>query len=105
ALGHLVGWRMAFAVLGLVAVGVAAVLAVLLPAVRGHPASAGRGPRAGHRDPTRRVVLLTCALIVAVIAAQQIPATYVAVWLEDIPRFGPALVPVGLLVIGVAGTV
>ncbi|MBM7473671.1 MFS transporter [Subtercola frigoramans] len=104
ALGNAVGWRMAFAVLGVLVLILTACIALYLPRVRHHVAQ--KGDRAAARlrtDPTLGPVLLVCALVVIMIAGHNTFYTYVVPWLTDAAHIPPGAVASYLLLFGIAG--
>jgi predicted MFS family arabinose efflux permease len=97
ALGHAVGWRLAFiSVAGIVLVLILLV-ARYLPAVERHaepPLRTGEIRVPARRDPTVPVMVVICVVILVVITGHNLFFTYVAPWLTAV-----AGVPAG----GVAG--
>ncbi len=106
ALGHLVGWRMAFAVVG----GFLVVLSVLvlrfLPAVDHRvPVRTGEIPLPLHRDRTIAAVVIICVVIIILMSAQNLFSTYIAPYLIEVAGFAEDAVPMILFLYGGAGAV
>ncbi|THC48010.1 MULTISPECIES: MFS transporter [unclassified Streptomyces] len=101
-LGELAGWRWGFAALAVLALGVAALLAVLLPRL-----PAGEGVRLGAFAGLLRVRRLRAGLIaVTLLVTGHFAAyTYVRPVLERLPGIGAGLVSGLLLAYGTAGIV
>ncbi|WP_106402291.1 MFS transporter [Actinocorallia populi] len=99
-IGDLAGWRAAFAVMGVLAFGVLAMLLLVmppLPPVRATRLSVLRGMLRG--TGTRFALLLTFLIVLAHFGAY----TYVAPFLEQVTGAGPGSITVFLLVYGAAG--
>lgn len=104
ALGHLVGWRLAFAIVGGAVVVLALLVLVFVPAVQ-HliPLTTGEIPLPLRADRTIVPVLWICAVTAVIMIAQYTTYTYIAPILIDTVGIDPALLSVLLLVYGVAG--
>jgi predicted MFS family arabinose efflux permease len=100
ALGGLVGWRWALAVLALLTLPPAL---LLLTGPAGAPAAPADGGAAWWRDPSVRPVLRAAAGTAALLAGHFAAATFVAVLLTELAGLPPGAVPVVLLVSGLAG--
>ncbi|MFD3688666.1 MFS transporter [Nocardiopsis sp. NPDC058631] len=101
-LGQTAGWRAAFAVMGVLALGVCVALAVFLPRLPPLvPTRLGTLAALLRRTDTRVGLLLTFLLVLAHFGTY----TYVTPFLEEVPRVGADTVTVFLLVYGVAGLV
>ncbi|WP_369217825.1 MFS transporter [Streptomyces flavofungini] len=101
-LGELTGWRWAFAALAALALGVAGLLAALLP-----PLPAGQAVRLGGFAGLLRVRRLRGGLLaVTLLVTGHFAAyTYVRPVLERVPGIGPGLISALLLAYGTAGVV
>ncbi|MFF3782531.1 MFS transporter [Streptomyces sp. NPDC001933] len=101
-IGGLAGWRTAFVVLGVLSVGVLALMLLVVP-----PLPPTRVTRAGllrtvlARPGTRFATLITFLIVLSHFATY----TYVTPFLERVTHAGPALITVFLLVYGAAGIV
>lgn len=106
ALGHALGWRAAFAIIGGLAVIIAIVIFRFLPAVE-HQVRLKTGETALplHKDHTFRGVILVCIVIVIIVTGQNTFYTYIAPWLIQAAHFPPASVPFLLFLFGGAGVI
>ncbi|GAA1590665.1 MFS transporter [Kribbella sancticallisti] len=95
--GELAGWRWAFASLGLFALALAGLLALLLPPLPAAP-PARLAAVLRHRQ-VRRGLLLVALLVTAHFASY----TYIRPVLEELAGAGPTLISTLLLAYGVAG--
>lgn len=106
ALGHAVGWRMAF--IGVAGIIVVLVILVLryLPAVD-HRVSLATGEIAlpARRDRTMPAVIILCMVIIVLLTAQNIFYTYVAPWLITVAKFDESSVAGLLFLYGGAGAI
>lgn len=106
AIGLAFGWRSAFLFLALLSLAVLVLMGVFLPAIRNHLQDARfdavSPPR---RDRTLAPVLLVCSLIVVIVLGQTGFGTYLAVWLPAAAGVEATMVPVVLLLTGVAGAI
>lgn len=101
-LGEHIGWRASFVVMGVLALGVAIALAVLLPALPALEVTRARVLRALLRGTGIRIGLAaTCLIVIAHFGAY----TYVTPFLEQVTRVDRGLIGVYLLTFGVAGIV
>jgi predicted MFS family arabinose efflux permease len=106
AIGHALGWRLAFAFMA----GLILILAVLvvrfLPAVDHHvPLATGEIPLPLRKDRSIPAIVVLCIVILLLITAQNIFYTYITPWLVSVGGFGAGSVPGLLLVYGGAGAV
>jgi DHA1 family inner membrane transport protein len=106
AIGHALGWRLAFVFMA----GLILILCVLvvrfLPAVDHRVRlTTGEIPLPLRRDRSIPAVAILCAVIVLLLIAQNIFYTYIAPWLISVGRFGAGGVPGLLLLYGGAGAV
>ncbi|MFD0901715.1 MFS transporter [Actinomadura sediminis] len=99
-LGSLGGWRISFAVLGVLSVAVLAALALLLPPLPAERATGLDVLRGAVRGAGTRFALATTVLIVL---AHFGAYTYVAPFLEQVTRVSAQSITVFLLAFGVAG--
>lgn len=106
ALGHLVGWRMAFIVVGGLLVALSVLVVKFLPAVD-HlvPVKTGEIPLPLHRDRTVPAVIILCVVIMMIMTAQNIFYTYIAPYLIEVTGFADDAVPAILFVYGGAGAI
>ncbi|MFE4332226.1 MFS transporter [Streptomyces sp. NPDC056831] len=99
-IGGLAGWRTAFVVMGVLTVGVLALMLLVIPALP--PAQVTRASLLRTvlgRPGTRFALLLTFLVVLSHFATY----TYVTPFLEQVTHAGPALITVFLLVYGAAG--
>lgn len=106
ALGHALGWRLAFAVIG----GTVALLALLvvrfLPSVD-HRVRLNTGEITVHplRDRSVPGVLVVCLMLVIVMVGQNLFYTYIAPWFLAVPRVDASAIAPLLFLYGGAGAV
>jgi predicted MFS family arabinose efflux permease len=106
ALGHALGWRPAFGILGVVAAALALVVVAFLPPVEhGVPLATGELPLPLRRDPTVNRVVLLCVVIVLAITGQYTFYTYMAPWFLDVAHLAASAVPGLLFLYGAGGAV
>jgi DHA1 family inner membrane transport protein len=106
AIGHALGWRLAFAFMG----GLIVILAVLvirfLPAIDHRVTlKTGEIPLPLHKDRSMAPIVVLCVVIVVIMIGQNIFYTYIAPWLIQVGHFGEGAVPGLLLLYGGAGAV
>jgi DHA1 family inner membrane transport protein len=106
AIGHALGWRLAFAFMA----GLILILTVLvvrfLPAVNHHvPLATGEIPLPLRKDRSVSSVAVLCIVILLLITSQNIFYTYIAPWLISVGGFGAGGVPGLLLLYGGAGAI
>ncbi|MFE3879601.1 MFS transporter [Kitasatospora sp. NPDC059146] len=99
-LGHLAGWRAAFAAMALLSLAVAAALAVTLPPL---PPQTPTRPAVLCGLLRTGPVLAGLAVTLLLVTAHFGTYTYVTPFLEDVTHAGPGAVSALLLVYGVAG--
>lgn len=106
ALGHALGWRLAFLVTAGAVLVFTVLVTLLLPPVS-HLGSPVTGPieLPPHRDRTIPVIVIICVSVVLVATGQYVFYTYIAPWITNGARMGADAVPVLLLVFGLAGAV
>lgn len=104
ALGHALGWRAAFAIIGAVVVIIAVVVVRCLPAVNHWiPLMSGESAVPLHKDRTFGSVIALCAVIVLVLTGQNTFYTYVAPWLIQVAHFRASSVAFMLFLFGGSG--
>jgi MFS transporter, DHA1 family, inner membrane transport protein len=106
AIGHALGWRLAFAFMA----GLILILCVLvvrfLPAVDHRVRlTTGEIPLPLRRDRSIPAIAVLCAVIILLVIAQNIFYTYIAPWLISVGGFGAGGVPGLLLLYGGAGAI
>jgi DHA1 family inner membrane transport protein len=106
ALGHAVGWRPAFAVSAAAMLLLSLLVIWFLPPVE-HRVTLATGEIAlpTRKDPTLRVVLGTCAIIVLLIGGQNVFYTFVAPYIIGPAGFDSAWVSPLLFIYGGAGVI
>ena len=104
ALGHAVGWRLAFATMGVVIAVFLVLIAVLLPPVA-HliPPVTGEIPIPLRHDRTVPVVVIVCLTVLLMATGTSVVTTYIAPFLVSVGHAPPGDVPLLLFVTGVAG--
>ncbi|MFJ7490884.1 MFS transporter [Streptomyces sp. NPDC097727] len=101
-IGGLTGWRTAFVVMGVLTVGVLALMLLVIPALPPTQVTRASVLRTVlGRTGTRFALLLTFLIVLSHFATY----TYVTPFLEQVTRVDPALITVFLLVYGTAGIV
>lgn len=101
ALGQWIGWRATFTVIAVMGLTVGLVAWRLLPPVAVPPS---RRVRTGW-DGSFRPVLLACVVLMIAVLGPATLGTYSIAWLNDVALLSPAVIPLYLLVGGIAGTV
>lgn len=106
ALGHALGWRAAFTVVGIVVLALAAFVLVFLPAVNHHqPLATGEIRLPLRKDRTWGGVLLVCVMTTLLMIGHNIYYTYIVPFFTEVNGFPIESVSVLLLVYGGAGAV
>ncbi len=106
ALGHALGWRAAFTVVGIVVLALAAFVLVFLPAVNHHqPLATGEIRLPLRKDRTWGGVLLVCVMTTLLMIGHNIYYTYIVPFFTEVNGFPIQSVSVLLLVYGGAGAV
>ncbi|SCF60738.1 MFS transporter [Streptomyces sp. Ncost-T10-10d] len=101
-IGGVTGWRTAFVVMGVLTVGVLALMLLVIPALPPTQVTRASVLRTVlGRTGTRFALLLTFLIVLSHFATY----TYVTPFLEQVTRADPALITVFLLVYGTAGIV
>jgi predicted MFS family arabinose efflux permease len=106
ALGHVLGWRIAFGIIAVLIVLLALAVVKFLPAVNHHvEIKTGEIPVPLRKDRSMKGIILLCVVIVILITGQNIYYTYIAPWLINTAGFDEASVPFLLFLYGGAGAV
>lgn len=106
ALGHALGWRAAFAIIGGVVVVLAIIVVKYLPPVNHHvQLKTGEIPLPLRKDRSLRGVVIVCVVILIVMTGQNTFYTYIAPWLIDVAGFPATSVALMLFLFGGAGAV
>lgn len=106
ALGHALGWRLAFTIVGIVVLTLAALVLVFLPAVNHHHTLATGEIRLPLRkDPTWGGVLFVCTIVALVMIGHNIYYVYIVPFFTQVNGFPADSVSLLLLVYGGAGAV
>jgi DHA1 family inner membrane transport protein len=108
ALGHAVGWRLAFvSIAGIILVLIALVVRYL-PAVDRHiepPLRTGEIRLPARHDPSVPLIVMVCVVIFVVITGHNAFFTYVAPWLTTVAAIPPDGIPGVLFLYGGAGAI
>jgi predicted MFS family arabinose efflux permease len=106
ALGHALGWRLAFAVVGGVVLLFLALVVLFLPPVQ-HlvPLATGEILVPARQDRTIPSIAIVCVTVAVLITGQNTLSTYIVPWLTDVGTISPDAVSAVLLVNGAAGAV
>ena len=106
AIGHLVGWRLAFVVIGVLLVVLSILVLKFLPAVDHRvPVKTGEIPLPMHRDRTIPAVAIVCTAVILVMTAHNTFYTFIAPYLIEVTRFEEDAVPVILFLFGGGGAI
>ncbi|MEO7148222.1 MAG: MFS transporter, partial [Terrimesophilobacter sp.] len=104
AIGHLLGWRPAFTLVGIVILLLAVLVWKFLPTVNHiEPLKTGEIPLPLRKDPSLFGVLLICGITTLLMMGQNVFYTYIVPYLTDVNLFPSESVSVLLLVYGLAG--
>lgn len=106
ALGHALGWRLAFAVVGLVVLVFMTLVILFLPPVQ-HlvPLATGEVMIPARHDRTIPAIVIVCLTVVLLITGQNTLSTYVVPWAIEVGTVSPDAVSGVLLANGAAGAV
>jgi predicted MFS family arabinose efflux permease len=106
ALGHALGWRLAFATVGGVVLVFLALVVLFLPPVQ-HlvPLATGEILVPARHDRTVPAIVIVCVTVIVLITGQNTLSTYVVPWLIQVGTIPPDAVSVILLINGAAGAV
>ncbi len=106
ALGHALGWRLAFASIAVVMVVLTVLVARFLPAVDHRVTLAtGEIPIATRRDRSLPAVIIVCLLIVVIATGHNLYYTYIAPWFIGVAHFDESAVAPLLFLYGGAGAI
>lgn len=106
ALGHALGWRVAFVAMAVVVLIFMTLVIVFLPPVKHrHTLTTGEISLPYHKDRTIPAVIAACILTVLIILGHNIFSTYIAPWVIAVPGFSPDAVAGLLFIYGAAGAV
>ncbi|CAN5533778.1 MFS transporter [soil metagenome] len=106
ALGHAVGWRLAFAVVGVVVLVFLALVVLFLPPVQ-HlvPLATGEVLVPARHDRTVPAIVIVGVTVALLITGQNTLSTYVVPWLIQVGTVPPDAVSIILLINGAAGAI
>ena len=106
ALGHLLGWRLAFTIVGLVILLLVVLVIRFLPTVEHrHPVPTGEIPVPLRKDPTALGVALVCTITLVMMIGHNLYYTYIVPFFTTVNGFPDGAVSLLLLVYGLAGAV
>ena len=106
ALGHALGWRLAFATVGgIVLVFMTLVILFLPPVQHLVPLATGEILVPARHDRTIPAIVIVCVTVVVLITGQNTLSTFIVPWLTDVGTIAPDAVSVILLINGAAGAV
>lgn len=104
ALGHALGWRLAFGVTAAaVLVFLVLVIALLPPVSHLQPARTGTVELPLHRDRTVPVIVIVCLSVIFAITGHFMFYSYIAPWVTQVAGLSADAVPVILAVYGISG--
>ncbi|SIN86131.1 MFS transporter [Agromyces cerinus] len=105
ALGQALGWRFAFAAMGVLTLVGAVLVWRFLPSVRHHAGEADAAPVRVRRDPTFVPVIVVCLITATAMIGMYSFYTYVAPYLTDVMGLQASAISPMLLAYGIAGAV
>jgi predicted MFS family arabinose efflux permease len=106
ALGHILGWRLAFAAIGVAMVLLALLVGQYLPAVHHRvPVKTGQIALPLRHDPTVFPVVLVCLITAVLMAGHNLFFTYIVPYFVQVNGFDEAAVSPLLFVYGGAGAI
>lgn len=106
ALGHLLGWRLAFTIVGVVILVLAVLVIRFLPSVEHRqPVLTGEIPVPLRKDPTALGVGLVCTITLVMMIGHNLYYTYIVPFFTTVNGFPDDAVSLLLLVYGLAGAV
>jgi predicted MFS family arabinose efflux permease len=106
ALGHLLGWRLAFTIVGVVILVLALLVIRFLPPVEHRqPVVTDEIPVPLRRDPTAVGVALVCTITLVMMIGHNLFYTYIVPFFTTVNGFPDGAVSMLLLVYGLAGAV
>lgn len=106
ALGHALGWRLSFAVVGGVVLVFLGLVVLFLPPVQ-HlvPLATGEILVPARHDRTIPAIVIVCLTVAILLAGQNTLTTYIVPWLTQVGTVSPDAVSIVLLINGAAGAV
>lgn len=106
ALGHALGWRLAFATVGGVVLLFLALVVLFLPPVQ-HlvPLATGEILVPARQDRTIPAIVIVCLTVAILITGQNTLSTYIVPWLTDVGTIAPDAVSLVLVLNGAAGAI
>jgi MFS transporter, DHA1 family, inner membrane transport protein len=106
AIGHALGWRLAFGVMAGIVVIFTVLVLLFLPDVEHRvPLTTGEIGIPAYRDKSIPAVLIACLVCVVVILGQNIYSTYQVLWLTRVGEIDPSAVGFMLLILGICGAI
>jgi len=104
AIGHFLGWRLAFVSIGVVILVLLVLVAKFVPTVNHRqPLKTGEIPLPLRRDPTLPGVVLVGVITLAIMVGHNVFYTYIVPFFTEVNGFPEASVSTLLLVYGIAG--
>ncbi|MEO6942616.1 MAG: MFS transporter [Terrimesophilobacter sp.] len=106
ALGHLLDWRVAFAVVGAAVLVLVVLVWIFLPPVNHvQPLATGEIALPLRKDRTLRGVILVCVITTLIMVGHNLYYTYIVPYFTDVNGFSTDSVSILLLVYGISGAV
>jgi MFS transporter, DHA1 family, inner membrane transport protein len=106
AIGHALGWRLAFAFMAILILILSVLVIRFLPAVDHRVRlTTGEIPLPLRKDRSVPAIAILCVVIVLLMLAQNIFYTYITAWFTDVAHFGAGNVSALLLLNGSAGAI
>ncbi|SFR91810.1 Predicted arabinose efflux permease, MFS family [Agromyces sp. CF514] len=105
ALGQALGWRIAFAAMGVLTLLGALLVWRFLPPVRHHAGEADAAPVRVRKDPTFVPVIVVCVITATAMIGMYSFYTYVAPYMTDVMGLPSSAISPMLLAYGIAGAV
>ena len=103
ALGHAVGWRLAFIVIGGIVLGLVLLVVRYLPAVDRVKIATAEIALPARHDKTIPAVALVCVVVLVLLTGHNIFSTYIAPWLITVGSIAPDQVAAVVFLYGGAG--
>jgi predicted MFS family arabinose efflux permease len=106
ALGHALGWRLAFAAVGGIVLVFLALVVIFLPPVQ-HlvPLATGEILVPARKDRTIPAIVIVCLTVAILITGQNTLSTYIVPWITEVGTVPPDAVSIVLVINGAAGAV
>jgi predicted MFS family arabinose efflux permease len=106
ALGHALGWRLAFAAVGGIVLVFLLLVVLFLPPVQ-HlvPLATGEILVPARQDRTVPAIVIVCLTVAILITGQNTLSTYIVPWLTDVGTIDPDAVSLVLVLNGAAGAI